>query len=119
MRTLTFGDRTISYDTGLDMLENTGEVKEEIKVKTFFSFSGQHMSLPPDKLPHGERKVSVPYSEADSGVGSECSEDHEDVERKLIKPDMMAISQLLNFDEVQIIVLGVKLALSFRRRKMT
>ena len=25
MRTITFGDRTISYDTGLDMLHNTGE----------------------------------------------------------------------------------------------
>ena len=97
---------------------------KNLKVKTFFSFSGQNMSLPVDKLPHGERKVSVPHSEADSGAGSECSEDHEDVdtERKLIKPDMMAISQLLNFDEVQIILRGllsVKLALSFRRRKMT
>ena len=48
-----------------------------------------------------ERKISIPYSEADSGAGSDCSEDHEEVdnERKLIKPDMMAISQLLNFDE--------------------
>jgi hypothetical protein len=48
-----------------------------------------------------ERKISIPYSEADSGAGSD-SEDHEEVdnERKLIKPDMMAISQLLNFDEV-------------------
>jgi len=79
MRTITFGDRTISYDTGLDMLHNTGPTR----------------SLPT------ERKVSVPYSEADSGAGSDCSEDHEEVdnERKLIKPDMMAISQLLNFDE--------------------
>ena len=25
MRTITFGDRTISYDTGLDMLHHTGE----------------------------------------------------------------------------------------------
>ena len=47
--------------------------------------------------------MSVPYSEADSGAGSDCSEDHEEVdnERKLIKPDLMAISQLLNFDEVE------------------
>jgi hypothetical protein len=46
-----------------------------------------------------ERKVSIPYSEADSGAGSDCSEDHEEVdnERKMIKPDMMAISQMLNF----------------------
>jgi len=79
MRTITCGDRTISYDTGLDMLHNTGPTR----------------SLPT------ERKVSVPYSEADSGAGSDCSEDHEEVdnERRLIKPDLMAISQLLNFDE--------------------
>ena len=41
MRTLTFGDRTISYDTGLDMLENTGEcgqVNEELKSKDFVFF---------------------------------------------------------------------------------
>ena len=42
------------------------------------------------------------YSDVDSGADSDCSEDREEVEneRKLIKPDMMAISRLLNFDEV-------------------
>ena len=82
MRTLRLGDRTISYDTGLDM------------VHTPYSRNSGNFE--------GERKVSVPYSEADSGVGSDCCEDHEEVEneRRLIKPDMMAISQLLNFDEV-------------------
>ena len=54
-------------------------------------------------------------SEADySGTASVCSEDHEDNDivgtaerlltregsRKLIKPDLLAMSQLLNFDEV-------------------
>ena len=49
-------------------------------------------------------------SEADySGSVSVCSEDHEDGassdlsregSRKLIKPDLLAMSQLLNFDEV-------------------
>ena len=50
-------------------------------------------------------------SEADySGNASVCSEDHEEGEgpcslaregsRKLIKPDLLAMSQLLNFDEV-------------------
>jgi hypothetical protein len=52
-------------------------------------------------------------SEADySGSASVCSEDHEDTDmgperlltregsRKLIKPDLLAMSQLLNFDEV-------------------
>ena len=62
----------------------------------------QHFSGPSRSLPT-ERKISIPYSEADSGAGSDCSEDHEEVdnERKLIKPDMMAISQMLNFDEVR------------------
>ena len=38
----------------------------------------------------------------DSGAGSDYSEDPEEVEneRKLIKPDKIAISQLLNFYEV-------------------
>ena len=65
-------------------------------------------------LEREDSQHSVPYSEADSGAGSECSEDHEDVdtERKLIKPDMMAISKLLNFDEVQIVMGGVKCAVS-------
>ena len=50
----------------------------------------------------GERKVSMMYSDVDSGADSDCSEDREEgeKERKLIEPDMMAISQLLNFDEV-------------------
>jgi len=84
MRTLTFGDRTISYDLGLDVMGNTGTP----------------LNFQPEKFQPTERKVSLAYSD-DSGAGSECSEDHEDVEteRKLIKPDIMAISQLLNFDE--------------------
>jgi hypothetical protein len=54
-------------------------------------------------------------SEADySGSASVCSEDHEDSDmgperllnregsRKLIKPDLLAMSQLLNFDEVSV-----------------
>ena len=55
-------------------------------------------------------------SEADySGTASVCSEDHEEGEgscslaregregsRKLIKPDLLAMSQLLNFDEVNL-----------------
>jgi len=57
--------------------------------------------------PGGETSISS-SSEADySGTASVCSEDHEDSEgsvgregsRKLIKPDLLAMSQLLNFDE--------------------
>jgi len=84
MRTLTFGDRTISYDLGLDVMEDTGP----------------QLNIQPEMFQPTERKVSIAFSD-DSGVGSECSEDHDDVdtERKLIKPDIKAISQLLNFDE--------------------
>ena len=70
-----------------------------------------------------ERKISIPYSEADSGAGSDCSEDHEeeDNERKLIKPDIMAISQVLNFDEVRTMGCWQSFLsnLFSRRRKMT
>ena len=68
--------------------------------------------------------MSVPYSEADSGAGSDCSEDHEEVdnERKLIKPDLMAISQLLNFDEVETTLWFLNCfysCLFYRRMRMT
>ena len=75
-----------------------------------------------------QRKISIPYSEADSGAGSDCSEDHEEVEneRKLIKPDMLAISQLLNFDEERQKRMNEcgsarnnLILIVFRRRKMT
>ena len=56
-----------------------------------------------------ERKVSVAKSEsADSGVGGDTLEvqddqDHDDcseTERRVIRPDDLAVRELLNFDEV-------------------
>ena len=56
-----------------------------------------------------ERKVSVAKSEsADSGVGGDALEvqddqDHDDcseTERRVIRPDDLAVRELLNFDEV-------------------
>ena len=55
-----------------------------------------------------ERKVSVAKSEsADSGVGAdniENQDDHEECseieQRRVIKPDDVAVRELLNFDEV-------------------
>ena len=55
-----------------------------------------------------ERKVSVAKSEsADSGVGAdniENQDDHEECneieQRRMIKPDDVAVRELLNFDEV-------------------
>ena len=82
MRTLTFGDRTISYDVGLDTIAVQEETSEQ------------------------ERKVSVAGSEsADSGVGDtgdheEDQRDQETGERRVIRPDDSAVRQLLNFDEV-------------------
>jgi len=91
MRNLTFGDRTISYDTGLNFVENEGPIA---------SSRFQHSIIDGD-----DTKQHIQYSEADSGAGSDCSEEHEDESQKVkdkrqsIKPDMIAMSQLLNFDE--------------------
>lgn len=82
MRTLRFGDRSISYDVGLDTIAVTETNSEQ------------------------ERKVSVASSEsADSGVGDtgdqdEDQRDQEAGERRVIRPDDSAVRQLLNFDEV-------------------
>ena len=83
MRTLTFGDRTISYDVGLDTFAVTEAVETQ------------------------ERKVSVAGSDsADSGVGDtgdtvgDHEEELENGERRVIRPDDSAVRQLLNFDEV-------------------
>ena len=91
MRTLTFGDRTISYDAGLDTLYTSDHVDTCVSSKTGDA---------------AERKVSV-ASSADSGVGDSLNDDNtEDVsdasagERRLIRPDDSAVRQLLNFDEV-------------------
>jgi len=93
MRTLTFGDRTISYDAGLDTI-NT----EEATTASEFVLSDSS----------SERKVSVAKSEsADSGVGADTLEiqddnDQDDIsetERRVIRPDDFAVRELLNFDE--------------------
>ena len=82
MRTLTFGDRTISYDVGLDTIVSESSLTSE-----------------------QERKVSVASSEsADSGVGDTGDNEEGDQEtageRRVIRPDDVAVRQLLNFDEV-------------------
>jgi len=102
MRTLTIGDRTISYDTGLNYVSSP----------TNSEMSRSHLSDASDTSPGGDLNdpgnSTSSSSEADySGTASVCSEDHEDSEgsvgrdgsRKLIKPDLLAMSQLLNFDE--------------------
>jgi len=91
MRTLTFGDRTISYDTGLNCVDKTGDLGSS-------RFQRRVVDME-------ENIRSSPFSEADSGAGSDYSEDQEEDnkdakdKRQLIKPDHMAMSQLLNFDE--------------------
>jgi len=94
MRTLTFGDRTISYDAGLD---------------TFHNDSSTRTSSTDVQYEMTERKVSVAKSEsADSGVGADAdtvidnqddSQEYIENERRVIKPDDIAVRQLLNFDE--------------------
>ena len=80
LRTLTFGDRRISYS-------ETEEPQAETE-KNFTSLGGG----------------GGQFSDLDSGVCEDvCCEDvasSPDTERKLIQPDVSAIRELTNFDEV-------------------
>ena len=81
LRTLTFGDRRISYS-------ETEEPQAETE-KNFTSLGGG----------------GGQFSDLDSGVCEDvCCEDvasSPDTERKLIQPDVSAIRELTNFDEVR------------------
>jgi len=100
MRSLTIGDRTISYDTGLNYV--TSPMHSDMSQSQF----SDGTDSPGDVTDPGTSTSTS--SEADySGTASVCSEEHEDYDgslgregsRKLIKPDLLAMSQLLNFDE--------------------
>ena len=89
MRTLTFGDRSISYNEANDDLADS--VSEQSEHENDYSY--------PSSI--------YPCSDLDSGVGDEredvcCEEPKENVDsdRKVIKPDLKAIEELTNFDEV-------------------
>ena len=90
MRTLTFGDRSISYNETTD--DPGDSVSERSDHETEYSY--------PSSI--------YPFSDLDSGVGDDredvCCE-NESVEtaadRKVIKPDLKAIEELTNFDEVK------------------
>ena len=86
MRTLTFGDRSISYNETNDDLEDS--VSERSDQDNDYSY--------PSSI--------YPCSDMDSGVGDEREDEEpkENVEsdRKVIKPDLKAIEELTNFDEV-------------------
>ena len=92
MRTLTFGDRSISYNEAND---DPGDSVSEL------SEHDNDYSYP---------SSIYPCSDLDSGVGDEredsvyCEEHKENVEtdRKVIKPDLKAIEELTNFEEVNI-----------------
>lgn len=93
MRTLTFGDRSISYNEANDDLGDS--VSEQSEHDNDYSY--------PSSI--------YPCSDLDSGVGDEreerdvcCEEPKENVEtdRKVIKPDLKAIEELTNFEEVSI-----------------
>ena len=89
MRTLTFGDRKISYNEEETLVTSISEDKEESFVSSVY-----------------------PCSDIDSGVGEDVGcDEHKDnhdnvvdnvVERKIIQPDVSAIRELTNFDEVRI-----------------
>jgi len=104
MRTLTIGDRTISYDTGINYTPTS---------QTDMSGVGGAGETSPSVASEStseasEANSSANSSEADySGSASVCSEEDgsdtcslaREGSRKLIKPDLLAMSQLLNFDE--------------------
>ena len=87
MRTLTFGERSISYNDANDDLEDCVSERSE-----------SDYSCP---------SSIYPCSDMDSGVGEDvcCEEPKENFvesERKVIKPDLKAIEELTNFDEVKL-----------------
>merc|ERR550519_653740 len=99
MRTLTFGDRSISYDIGLNCVASQPGLTEQSRTRVLDS----------------DESTSTPSSDRSDYSGSVCSDDRASDDgqddsgmdlrltrqgsRKLIKPDFGAISQLLNFDE--------------------
>jgi spire-like protein len=110
MRTLTIGDRTISYDTGLNYGLNYTTPSLPDMSRSQISDD----STTDDRTSSEHAYSTGGTSEYSCGTASVCSDDHEDVgsgsghptpclgrdsSRKLIKPDLMAMSQLLNFDE--------------------
>ena len=81
LRTLTFGDRRISYN-------------DEAEQEDYDEDSKEYSSLSPYQ-----------FSDLDSGVCEDvCCDpavrDTPETERKIIKPDVSAIKELTNFDEV-------------------
>ena len=86
MRSIRIGGRSISYD---------------ICKKAFFSLSQTYYSENEDPSQRWN------HFESDSGTGSVCSDYVEDVDvekevvKKMIKPDILTMSKLLNFDEVK------------------
>ena len=93
LRTLTFGDRSISYNDSSDVAAEPSE--------------GKHDTSTVDD--HNELDSSIyTCSDIDSGVGEDvcCDERRDNIEnvveneRKIIRPDVSAIRELTNFDEV-------------------
>ena len=97
MRTLTFGDRSISYNEASD------DVSDE----------HEHVDDDNDTDKDDSYPSSIyPCSDIDSGVCEDvCCGEHRDdtlenvveTERKIIKPDVTAIREMTNFDEVTVI----------------
>jgi len=131
LRTLTFGDRTFSYDTGLNCVSKPGvegrfasrvareeregrelEREDSVRSTTSDSGAGSDYSEECEEGEEGRRKKNEEGGEVrrkSSAVGrrrwSNIEGDEgrwareEEGDRKLIQPDLCAISQLLNFDE--------------------
>ena len=112
MRTLTFGDRTISYDAGLDTINIDPSTSGKDVLQSDFTLISISVMISDSQFylsNSSERKVSVAKSEsADSGVEADVleiqddndNEDYSETERRVIRPDDFAVRELLNFDEV-------------------
>lgn len=87
LRTLTIGDRRISYDEAASVVSLKNGIDEDDEEKDYSS-SGAYQ-----------------FSDLDSGVCEDVCCDHvrssPDTERKIIKPDVSTIRELTNFDEVR------------------
>lgn len=129
LRTLRFGDRTISYDTGLNLVQHTNDESVARRTKRRNSVDHEDDYEVPQTGDEGRRVLSTNNDQADDGIGTSDDETNSNSStlssqresnddessptqgeeadtspnlnksRRVIKLDMAAISQLLSFDE--------------------
>lgn len=98
IRTLTFGDRKISYNEDIEHhvgVGDDGEKDDESYASSVYPCSDMDSGVCED----------VCCDQRQDNLDAEVMENHDSHEnsneRKIIKPDLMAIRELTNFDEVR------------------